>query len=98
MYTYSIPEIIFSYSSSQGTWLSFFAFSISCVLFCCAAMLRYKSPVNWMNCLFFHSLLFPPRTYMQSQSIRCQYDELGNDAKWGKREVTPDAMGQYLAL
>lgn len=31
--TYSIPEIIFSYSSHQGTWFSFFALSISCIFF-----------------------------------------------------------------
>ena len=37
--TYSIPEIIFSYSSHQGTWFSFFAFSISCMFFSWAAIL-----------------------------------------------------------
>jgi hypothetical protein len=36
--TYSIPEIIFSYSSHHGTWLSFFAFSISLVSFVVAAI------------------------------------------------------------
>lgn len=36
--TYSIPEIIFSYSSHQGIWLSFFAFSNSCMFFSFAAM------------------------------------------------------------
>jgi hypothetical protein len=36
--TYSIPEIIFSYSSHHGTWLSFLAFSTSCVFFVVAAI------------------------------------------------------------
>jgi hypothetical protein len=36
--TYSIPDIIFSYSSHHGTWLSFLAFSISCVFFVVAAI------------------------------------------------------------
>jgi hypothetical protein len=36
--TYSIPEIIFSYSSHHGTWLSILAFSSSCVFFDVAAI------------------------------------------------------------
>jgi hypothetical protein len=36
--TYSIPEIIFSYSSHHGTWLRFLAFLISCVFFDVAAI------------------------------------------------------------
>jgi hypothetical protein len=40
--TYSIPEIIFSYSSHQGTWSSFFAFSISSVFFAVAAILTVR--------------------------------------------------------
>jgi hypothetical protein len=36
--TYSIPEIIFSYSSHHGTWLSFLAFSSSWVFFVVAAI------------------------------------------------------------
>ena len=35
---YSMPEIIFSYSSHHGTWLRALAFSISCVFFCVAAI------------------------------------------------------------
>lgn len=33
-----MPEIIFSYSSLQGMWLSFLAFSSSCVFFVVAAI------------------------------------------------------------
>jgi hypothetical protein len=36
-----MPDIIFSYSSHHGTWFNFFAFSISCVFFSCAAILEY---------------------------------------------------------
>ncbi|OSS44498.1 hypothetical protein B5807_10853 [Epicoccum nigrum] len=38
-FPYSIPEIIFSYSSHQGTWLRARAFSISWPFFCVAAIL-----------------------------------------------------------
>lgn len=36
---YSMPEIIFSYSSHHGTWSSFFAFSISAASFIVAAIM-----------------------------------------------------------
>jgi len=48
--------------------------------------------------LFILSLFVVSSSYLYAAAVYTMYDELGNDAKWGKREVTPDAMGQYLAL
>lgn len=41
--TYSIPDIIFSYSAPHGTWFSFLAFSISCALSSCAAIFFFRN-------------------------------------------------------
>jgi len=65
------------------------------LLLCCHVKIQIAGELNE---LFIHSLFVVSSSYLYAVAVYTMYDELGNDAKWGKREVTPDAMGQYLAL
>lgn len=70
-----MPEIIFSYSSFQGTWFSFRASSSCFGSLCCAAILVRKLPLSLSRRRRYEEPALPiDNDLWYAAQVQCSYD------------------------